>query len=137
MDGSEVSFSFRSTDGQHWWDAVFATANSQPLTPGEYLGVVRYPFGDATHASMDLYGDGRGSNQVGGWFKVLEISFTPTGQVQSAAIDFYHLSENIADRWTLGSLRFNSEIALSPVPEPSTTLLGMSPIIGLFLRRRR
>jgi hypothetical protein len=58
---------------------------------------------------MEISGDSRGSNKLGGWFTVLEIKWDPTtGEVIQAAIDFCQLSENDPQSWTKGSIRYNS-----------------------------
>jgi hypothetical protein len=48
----------------------------------------------------------------------------------SAAIDFVQYDETINTWWNFGSLRYNSDLPITPVPEPEATVLAAA---GLFL----
>jgi len=139
--GNELSFTFFTPGSNpHWFELAFQAVNDDRLEPGMYLGVGRYPYVylDAPQPTMYLSGDGRGSNQVSGWFQVIEIDWLPSGFVQKAAIDFYLLSEGNPDSWTFGSLRYNSDTPINPasVPEPGTTI-SLLGLLALTLTRKR
>ncbi len=138
--GNELSFIFSTPDHSHWFDLAFQAINDQRLEPGMYLGVGRYPYVylDAPQSTMYLSGDGRGSNQVGGWFQVIEIDWLPSGFIQKVAIDFLYLHEKNPDSWTFGSLRYNSDTPINPasVPEPGTFICFVG-LLGLGLIRKR
>lgn len=111
-----ISFSAESKTSS--WTFAFAAPKGQVLAPGLYKDAARYAFAPAAKSGMEISGEGRGSNEVGGWFKVLEIEWNPTtGKVTKAAIDFCHLSENKPDSVTKGSIRFNSTIPATPDPK--------------------
>lgn len=138
--GNEISFRFNTSTYTHWFELAFQAVNDERLEPGMYLGVGRYPYIylDAPQPTMYLSGDGRGSNQVGGWFQVIEIDWLPSGFIQKVAIDFYFLHEGNPDSWTFGSLRYNSDTPINPasVPEPGT-LISFVGLLGLGLVRKR
>ncbi len=126
-------------------DIVFSTDSwllafnmwSERLHVGMYNNATRWHTGDRVNPTFDIFGDGRGSNQVSGWFNILEIEMNPErNQVIKFAADFMHYSEGMTDRWTSGSLRYNSDIALSPIPEPGPVMISFLSL-GLWLRRRR
>ena len=52
---------------------VFAAPPSETLHTGLYTGLQRAPFRQSGHAGMDIYGDGRGCNEVGGRFDVKDF----------------------------------------------------------------
>lgn len=137
---SEIAFSFdnfSSAGNTSWWRAVFAAPEGETLVSGkEYLGAVRYPFAETRQSSMDISGDGRGSNQVLGSFTILELTWTPDNQVATAAVDFLHFTEGNSEQCTQGSLRYNSDIPVSPIPEPTTPILCLLGL-GFVVRRKR
>jgi hypothetical protein len=131
----DVTFSFITPEYAHWWFVSFRPADGTKLKVGTYENAVRWHVGQNSRNTFDIYGDGRGSNQVGGWFEVLEIEWNPQHtELTKVAIDFHHLSEGI-DSWrTDGAIRLNSNI---PVPEVSSLGLILLSGLGLLRRTRR
>lgn len=58
-----------------------------PLTVGTYLGASRYPF-NGSRPGLDVFGQGRGCDEVTGQFTVLEIVTSLDGSITSFAADF-------------------------------------------------
>ncbi|QBX56266.1 hypothetical protein EXE58_12830 [Nocardioides seonyuensis] len=52
----------------------FAAPSGYSLTPGRYPGAVRYPFQELGEPGLSVSGDGRGCNEVSGWFTVLDLA---------------------------------------------------------------
>jgi hypothetical protein len=73
-----------------------------------------------------------------GLFNVLEIVYGPGGSVSSFAVDFLQYDEGIETRWNLGSLRYNSSVPISLVPEPMSWAMFAAGLAALatFSRRR-
>jgi hypothetical protein len=76
--GVGVSAGVLSIDvqGDQQWDGDFAVPQSSSrLARGQYLGLQRYPFHDAARGGLSWAGEGRGCNQLGGWFVVDDVSY--------------------------------------------------------------
>ncbi|AAZ98762.1 hypothetical protein Tbd_2809 [Thiobacillus denitrificans ATCC 25259] len=141
-------------NGDSWFYFDFAAPTYNPstnTTDGNYLAVGRYdnatrfPFNSPTKPGLDVSGDGRGNNQLSGWFEILEVEYDVSKtHIQKLAVDFTQYGENLTQSGPglFGSLRFNSDVALtipSAVPEPSTYLtmaLGIG-LVALATRRRK
>lgn len=123
-----------------WWYLDFAAPFNQTLQTGHYSNATRFPFQQFDTPGLTFSGNGRGDNQLSGFFDVLEISYGAGGDVLSFAANFTQFDENITDWWNRGSVRFNSNIALLAVPEPHSLALfamgGMILIGALALRSK-
>lgn len=137
-------------NGDSWWSFDFAAPTYDPETntnDGQFLEVQRYenatrfPFNSPTRPGLSVSGNGRGNNELSGWFNVLDVAYSPEGELLRLAADFRQYDENLTQSGPslYGSLRFNSAIALNPVPEPSTTiLLGLGvAMLGVMRRASR
>jgi len=124
---------FTCSSSTDWWEVDFAAPEGQSLQVGAYDNAIRYPFNEGAQSGMDIYGDGRGSNQVSASFQVLEISWNPDGTLASFAADFTHLSEGNPNWFTIGQMRYNSTV---PIPETSVLTFGLIALPGLVRRKR-
>lgn len=133
-------------EGDNWWhfdfaaptyDPVTNTNNGQHLKVGLYNNATRFPFNSPTKPGMDISGNGAGNNQESGWFRVLEVTYAGA-EITTLAVDFRQYDENLNQTGPslYGSLRFNSSIPLTPVPEPTTVALLLAGLGALFLKRR-
>ncbi len=132
------SFTATPDTGGFSWGVAFGAPHDQPrLSPGLYLGVTSDVAPVSWGPSLSLSGEGHGATTHDGWFEVLEITWSPDfSRVESAAIDFvWGRSNSVLE--TRGSLRWNSDIPLSPVPEPSGLALAGGVGCLTLLRRRR
>jgi hypothetical protein len=122
------------------YDPVANTNAGQSLAVGYYDKATRFPFNSPTRPGISVFGAGRGNNQQSGWFNVLDIGIGVTGDIDRLAIDFRQYDENLSMSGPslYGSLRFNSAIPLTPVPEPATALLfaGGLAVVARVVRRR-
>jgi len=55
------------------WTLMFQAADHSALSTGTYLAAERWPFQDAGHPALSIYGDGRGCNNLSGQFNVFEL----------------------------------------------------------------
>ncbi|MDG4763267.1 choice-of-anchor D domain-containing protein [Solwaraspora sp. WMMD406] len=96
-----------SPDGARWSTRI------QPPTGGELIAGTRYSarrLSDATHAALDVYGEGRGCNMVSGWFDVKEFARdAETGVPTVAAVTYWAGCENNPVPMQ-GEVRFNSTV---------------------------
>lgn len=137
--------------GSQWFDFTFAaptynpvtnTNDGQPLHLGLYDRATRWPFNSPTRPGLDVSGTGRGNNTLYGWFNILELDYNATtGALDAFAVDFRQYDEATGPNGPslYGSLRFNSDIAINPVPEPSTyaMMFGGLGVLAFCARRRQ
>ena len=118
-------------------DLDFIGPNHSLVTLGDYPDAQRFPFEVAGNPGLAFAGDGRGTNSLTGDFQVLEATFDSGGNVLSFAADFIQYEDGIADEWDQGSIRFNSDIPITTVPEPCTFILAACGALGVILARRK
>jgi hypothetical protein len=70
-----------------YWGLNFDAPGDTPLTPGIYEGALRFPV-NAAAAGLSVSGQGRGCNELSGIFEVMEVTYTPGGEVESFAASF-------------------------------------------------
>ena len=81
---------FFFNNDSHFWFMDFSVRNlGILLTPGVYENAQRYPFEQAGHPGLDVFGDGRGCNMLTGKFTIIEVtldhSFSPPDILTFAA----------------------------------------------------
>jgi hypothetical protein len=116
-----ANFTVTTPDGDSW-TLDFSAPAGEALHAGDYTGATRYPFQAANVPGFDISGHGRGCNQETGRFRIYEIHFDATGQVDALAADFEQHCEGFAAA-LFGAIRYNST---------RTTLM---PFDGAFLAR--
>lgn len=138
-DGVSLAINNFSSDpsSSSWWYLDFSAPFDAPLSVGSYLGATRWPFQDAANPGLDFSGNGRGNNTLTGMFNVLEIVYAPAGGVTTFAADFLQYDAGIESWWNLGSVRYNSDIAIRLVPEPGSYAMFVMGLCALLAVRRR
>lgn len=68
-----VSVSVSGGPSSDYFTMNFAAAEGQTFTAGQYDHAERTPFATAGHPGIDISGDGRGCNTIGGRFTVLDV----------------------------------------------------------------
>lgn len=142
--GTDYGITVSYNDGDHWffrfaaptYDITSNTNDGQSLEVGLYDNATRLPFNSPTEPGLNFSGNGRGNNELGGWFNVLDVAYGDDGDLMRLAIDFrqYDDSEEMFGPSTYGSLRINSDVPYNPVPIQSSAILLAS---GLFFLKRR
>jgi hypothetical protein len=59
--------------GSNWTIDLSSASLGRPLAPGTYVDAQRAPFTDPNHPGLDVFGDGRGCNEVGGTFTIVDV----------------------------------------------------------------
>ena len=103
--GNAVTVTFQGADQ---WGLNFAAPSGALLAPGVYEHAQRSA--SATWPGLDVYGAGRGCNQLTGRFTVLE-AVHDAGAVQRFAVDYEQHCEG-GPSALFGWVRFNSSVAL-------------------------
>jgi hypothetical protein len=133
--GTTISVTILKGNGDGW-RVDFAGPNHEPLAVGSYPNARRYPF-NVTRPGLAFHGFGRGDNTLTGSFEVLDLALETSGQVQRFAADFIQFDEGISTKWNIGSVRYNSDVPVTIVPEPSAVLLAAATSPILIPRRRK
>ena len=119
------------TDPSNWWYLDFVAPESAMLTKGSYPAATRYPFQGPKEPGLSMSGNGRGCNQLKGWFRVREyVRDTKTGAVKSLAIDYLQNCE-VTGPPLYGAIRYNSKFALKV---PTTAAIAGPDFATLELR---
>ncbi|SMC29208.1 hypothetical protein SAMN02745857_03680 [Andreprevotia lacus DSM 23236] len=111
--------------GNDWWSVNFAAPNKARLQVGPYENTQRWPFQSPTGAGLDVSGSGRGCNTSTGRFDILEISYTPTGDLDHFAANFEQHCEGAAAALR-GSVYYKSTLAGDLNPKVTVTSGGFS-----------
>ncbi|MEI8337524.1 MAG: PEP-CTERM sorting domain-containing protein [bacterium] len=144
------AWSFRlvnAADPSKYWYVDVAAPNRAVITKGIYLGT-RFPFQSPDMAGFSWWGEGWGCNTSTTIFDVLDIQYDQTTGVPTEfAANFVQFQETwgnlnpdpATSRWVYGQIRFNSDISLAvtDVPEPTTSVFIGSGIIGFLALRRK
>jgi hypothetical protein len=117
---NDVSFSFHTSDNSQFWTLAFGAPNHAPLAAGVYEGATRAASRGPGEAGLDVFGDGRGCNQLTGRFEVLEVTYGSDGNVTTFAATFEQHCEG-ATPALLGTMLYNAN---TPVPPQLTVTLG-------------
>ena len=142
------SYSYSATDGisvsggldgihasvmtdETWWSLDIAPADGDILQAGRtYTGATRASFAQPGEPGLDLYGTGRGCNQLTGTFTVNEIVADGLGDVLALNVTFEQHCEGRRPA-AYGSLAWHSTMppqTLPPtVPGPSSIALKVTP----------
>ena len=123
---------FNINNYQTSWNVQFGAPTGQVLTLGVYNATKYTP--SHTLPFMNLYGDGRAWAEINGWFKVLEIEWGTNNVVTKLAVDFQIFENPLS--WAEGSVRMNSTIPLTTIPEPGVPLILLSSLLLTWRRRR-
>lgn len=129
-----TNLNFQAT---RWWHLDFSAPLDAPLSVGNYARATRWPFQATDAPGLNFDGNGRGNNTLTGSFQILEATYAASGEVLTFAADFRQYDEGVQGWWNMGSIRYNSDIPISPIPEPSTALLLCAGIGVLMPFARR
>jgi hypothetical protein len=94
-----------------YWSIKLAPAIGGSLTVGAYEGAAREPFRGSS-PGLEMYGTGRGCNQLSGRFSILEIAFAVDGTLEKLAANFRQQCETFMPA-LVGEIRINSAIPLT------------------------
>lgn len=122
----------------------FTGPNDSLLTPGAIYVATRFPFQEDGRAGFSWSYSSRALNTSTTVFTVLEVEYdSETNLPTKLAIDFTQFEDTWGDldpssddyKWSFGSFRYNSDIPVSVIPEPSSiTLFGISSYFLMFFR---
>lgn len=118
------------------------TYGAQPLAIGLYENAATSSSRSPTRPGLEVSGSGYWGYESSGWFNVLDVAYNAaTGDLERFAVDFRQIgsAQYPSSSGLFGSLRFNSDMAITPVPEPHTyaMLLGGLAVVAFRMRRRQ
>jgi hypothetical protein len=111
-NGSLIYFWIVEPGNGEWWGVNIAAAPGQPLLEGSYSNAVRAAFRGAGQPGLDVYGDGRGCNEVAGSFNVLRAVYGPNNTVLAFDATFVQYCEGWMPPLT-GEVRYDATPALT------------------------
>jgi hypothetical protein len=79
VSGGATGFSLDVSGQRDWWNGSFSAPTGTTLTVGKTYPAAR--FSDATHAGVDLGGDGRGCNSVTGSLTIQALELDAAGRI--------------------------------------------------------
>ena len=106
---------FSVSNATDQFDVWLAAPTGEPLVPGTYTDAERFDFRSAGFPGLDVFGDGRGCNQVVGSFTVYDAAYGGDGNVTSFAAQFFDHCEG-DDPALMGDISFNSSATVPPLP---------------------
>ena len=98
------------------WTLDFSAPNDVPLTPGVYTGAMRFGFQDAGSPGLNVFGNGRGLNELVGQFTVFDVAYGASGTIMRFAATFVQQGVNSdasLDPPLSGALAFQSTFGTS------------------------
>lgn len=133
------NFNSSEPDNFIWWNLEFAAPQRTALIPGLYDRAIRYPFQPSNRPGLSFSGNGRGCNQLGGRFQVIEANYGSGGTIERFdALFEQHCEDELAiGPAVFGRVRYNASVIPSKsVPEPAT-LLGLLSFGGWLISQRK
>jgi len=106
----ERGFGFSVKNFDWWFGFSFDAKDSATSETGLFYPAKRFPFNDEFNG-IDVSWNGRGCNEILGWFYIHEISFNSEWVIQKLAVDFVQACEKSDTVALYGSIRINSSIA--------------------------
>jgi hypothetical protein len=88
------------------WAVNLAAPRGQSLQVGTFSNAMRAAFRESSQPGLDVYGDGRGCNQVFGTFTITKIEIAPNGAVTALDATFVQHCETPTAPALNGHLRF-------------------------------
>jgi hypothetical protein len=109
-ESDTVTVSFETVDTTHFtrWTVWLGAPRGQALRPGTYVNAQRAAFRTGATPGIDVFGDGRGCNNVYGSFSVTKVSFDQQGKVQSFEATFEQHCESPTAPTLRGYVRFGT-----------------------------
>jgi hypothetical protein len=115
--GNSVTVSV--SQGSSSWTLNFAAPNEVPMTARVYSGAVRFPFHGPNQPGLSVSGEGRGSNELSGFFSVKQVIYS-----ENSIVSFWATFEQHSERGVpalTGEIRFNADVPVDPTPTPTAT----------------
>src|SRR5262249_6749010 len=81
--------------------------------------------------------NGRGSNEITGSFRVLDVSFASDNTITSLAVDFLQNDEDGLLGQSYGSFRYQSNVPITTIPVPPTQAVAIRGVLVVALMLRR
>ena len=125
ISGTASYLTVSVTENGEWWYINIAAPVGQVLSAGTYTGAERAPFRSGSAPGLEVYGNGRGCNQVFGSFTVQKILTDPSGNVFALDASFTQNCEFPTAVPLTGAVRYNARpvqptISLTASPSSAT-----------------
>jgi hypothetical protein len=111
-----LSVSVTGHDGA-WWTLDLAAPSGEKLAARKYLDAHRYPF-QGSGPGLNISGDGRGCNQLTGWFEIQKLVRGPNGYVEALDATYVQHCEG-------GEAALRGDVHIVNPPAPKELQLGL------------
>ncbi|HWE65438.1 MAG TPA: choice-of-anchor D domain-containing protein [Acidimicrobiales bacterium] len=116
-----------SAPGSVNWDITIEAPGDAPLTDGTYLAAQGNESQNAPELSVS--GNGNACGLASGSFTVYDVSYDSLGILKSFAYEFaFQCIGSTADLY--GAIRWNSSVAMPPLPSPESSLTASTTQVG-------
>ena len=122
-NGSRISV---AVQGGTWWNLHIDSGDDSPLRPGTYLGARRALVTQGV-PGLDFSGDGRGCNEVTGWFSIDELERDAEGRLTSLGMTFEHHCEG-EEPAVVGRLLAGTAAERHPIVFPDQIVKAPTPV---------
>ena len=119
-------------DGDESWHADFVPPSGvNTLVKGAvYTDATRYPFQEDTEAGLDFSGEGRGCNNLFGWYAIDDVTYQ-AGKVATLKMRFEQRCEGASAAPLRGQIQYDASAPIPGAPGPSLTVPSLwSPAPG-------
>lgn len=121
--------------GDNIWEVLITAPWNTPLTVGSHFS--QHSIALPESYGLALAGQHRQASDAQAYFDILELTLDSAGEISSFAVNFVEYDESDRAQWNAGQLRFNSDVPLTPVPEPTTQVLLGIGLAAIFWRVRQ
>ena len=108
ISGTAVYLVFSVTTATEFWYVTLAAPSGEELHPGTYYNAERAAFRTGRSPGLDVYGDGRGCNQVYGTFAINQIRTNASGNITLLDASFSQQCESPTAPFLYGSVKYNA-----------------------------
>lgn len=110
-----INFRFYTPNFSHNWTVEFGGPDGTSPQVGLYTDAQRFPFAAPGHPRLNIYGDGRGCNELTGSFEVKLVTYNGDGAVISLWVTFTQFCDGQTMPLT-GELIFNLDPSVPTKP---------------------
>jgi hypothetical protein len=108
VNGTADNMTFSVTTSTEFWYVNLAAPQDEKLHPGNFYNAERAPFRTGRAPGLDVFGDGRGCNEVWGTFTIYQITTNTEGGITMLDAAFTQRCESSTAPTLKGVVKFNA-----------------------------
>jgi heat shock protein HslJ len=107
-NGTAAAVTVSVTSGGDWWNIELAAPRGDVLRPGVYRDAERAAFRTGRSPGLDVFGNGRGCNEVFGQFTIDQVETDPSGSISVLDAHFTQRCESATAPRLLGTVHYRA-----------------------------